>query len=160
MAAQDASMGDEAMMRLALEQARRAEELDEVPVGAVVACAGRVLGAGHNRRAADADPTAHAEVLALRRAAAARGDWRLDGCDLFVTLEPCPMCTGAAVLARVRRIVFGPADPKAGACGTLMNLAADERLNHRIEVVAGVLEAECRELLQAFFRRQRAAGKK
>jgi tRNA(adenine34) deaminase len=151
---------DEDFMRLAIEQARLAEQADEVPIGAVVVCDGQVLGSGYNRRISDADPTAHAEMLAIRRAATARGDWRLDGCDLFVTLEPCPMCAGAAVLARIRRIVFGPTDLKAGACGTLMNLANDPRLNHRTEVVGGVLEAECRELLQAFFRRQREMGKK
>ncbi len=151
---------DETYMRQAVEQARLAGLLGEVPVGAVVVCGGQVLGTGQNRRVADSDPTAHAEMIALRRAAAARGDWRLDGCDLFVTLEPCPMCAGAAVLARVRRIVFGPADPKAGACGSLMNLAEDPRLNHRIELTGGVLEDECRELLQDFFRRQRQLGKK
>ncbi|MCG3181561.1 MAG: tRNA-specific adenosine deaminase [Phycisphaerae bacterium] len=147
-------------MALALAQAGLARALDEVPIGAVVVRDGGVIGAGHNRRQTGCDPTAHAEILALRAAAAALGDWRLEGCELFVTLEPCPMCAGAAVLARVRRIVFGPADPKAGACGTLMNLAADKRLNHRIEIVAGVLEAECRQTLQAFFRDQRAMGKK
>lgn len=146
-------------MRLAIEQARLAESIDEVPVGAVVVCAGHVVGRGHNRRIADSDPTAHAEMIAIRQASAGRGDWRLDDCDLFVTLEPCPMCAGAAVLARIRRIVFGPTDPKAGACGTLMNLAADARLNHRVELVGGVLEAECRELLQSFFKRQRQSGK-
>lgn len=148
------------MMRAAIGQAQLAEGIDEVPIGAVVACGGEILGVGHNRRISDSDPTAHAEILALRAAAAARGDWRLDGCDLFVTLEPCPMCAGAAVLARIRRIVFGPADPKAGACGSLMNVADDGRLNHRIEIVAGVLEDECRDLLQAFFRKQRNLGKK
>ena len=147
-------------MRLALDQARLALQLDEVPIGAVVVCGGRVIGAGYNRCIADSDPTAHAEMLAIRQAAAARGDWRLADCELFVTLEPCPMCAGAAVLARIRRIAFGPPDPKAGACGTLMNLAADERLNHRIEVVGGVLEAECRQMLRDFFREQRKLGKK
>ena len=151
---------DEQWMRAAIEQARLADGIDEVPIGAVVVCDGRIVGAGHNRRIVDADPTAHAEMVALRAAAAARGDWRLDDCELFVTLEPCPMCTGAAVLARVRRVVFGPADPKAGACGTLMDLARDDRLNHRIELTGGVLEDDCRGLLTDFFRRQRSAGKK
>jgi len=151
---------DESFMQFALDQARQAEAIDEVPIGCVIVCDGQVVGRGHNRRISDSDPTAHAEMIAIRAAAAARGDWRLDDCDLFVTLEPCPMCTGAAVLARVRRIVFGPADPKAGACGTLMNLAADPRLNHRIELVGGVLADECRQVLQAFFRKQREMGKK
>lgn len=150
---------DELFMRLALDQARQAEAIDEVPIGCVIVCDGQVIGAGHNRRIVDADPTAHAEMIAIRAAAAARGDWRLEGCDLFVTLEPCPMCAGAAVLARLRRVVFGPTDPKAGACGTLMNLANDARLNHRIELIGGVLEAECRDVLQSFFRRQRQMGK-
>ena len=150
---------DETFMQLAIEQARLAETLGEVPIGCVIVCGGQVVGTGHNRRISDSDPTAHAEMIAIRQAAAARGDWRLDDCDLFVTLEPCPMCAGAAVLARIRRIVFGPPDPKAGACGTLMNLAADPRLNHRIELVGNVLADDCRKLLQDFFRTQRRAGK-
>jgi tRNA(adenine34) deaminase len=149
---------DETFMQLAIEQARLAESLGEVPIGCVIVCGGQVVGRGHNRRISDSDPTAHAEMIAIRQAAAARGDWRLDDCDLFVTLEPCPMCAGAAVLARIRRIVFGPPDPKAGACGTLMNLASDPRLNHRIEVVGNVLADDCRKLLQDFFRAQRRAG--
>ncbi|MDD4889359.1 MAG: tRNA adenosine(34) deaminase TadA [Phycisphaerae bacterium] len=150
---------DETFMLLALEQAKLAEQIDEVPIGCVIVCDGQVIGRGHNRRIVDSDPTAHAEMIAIRQAAAARGDWRLEDCELFVTLEPCPMCTGAAVLARIRRIVFGPTDPKAGACGTLMNLAADPRLNHRIEVTGGVLGDQCRLVLQSFFRRQRQMGK-
>ncbi|MFW6133862.1 MAG: tRNA adenosine(34) deaminase TadA, partial [Planctomycetota bacterium] len=144
----------------AIEQARRAQRAGDVPIGAVVVRDGRVLAAAHNRRIIDADPTAHAEMLAIRAAAAALGDWRLTGCTLVVTLEPCCMCAGAAVLGRVDRLVYGAADPKAGAAGTLYNLCDDDRLNHRVEVVAGVRAAACGELLTAFFRAQRARGKK
>ncbi len=123
-----------------------------MPVGALVLDPQRrVIGAGHNRREADHDPTAHAETLALRAAAAARGSWRLEGCALVVTLEPCTMCAGAAVLARVDRIVFGAFDPKAGAVGSLWDVVRDPRLNHRPEVVAGVLADECGAALTAFF---------
>jgi tRNA(adenine34) deaminase len=143
---------DEAAMRLALVEAGRAEPSGDVPVGAVVLDPdGGVIGSGHNRREADADPTAHAEVLALRAAARALGRWRLSGCTLVVTLEPCTMCAGAAVLARVDRIVFGAFDPKAGAVGSLWDVVRDPRLNHRPEVVAGVLADECGDVLRAFF---------
>ena len=139
-------------MREALEEARAAAALGEVPVGAVVVEAdGRVLARAHTRREIDQDPLAHAEVLALRAAAAARGSWRLDGTTLYVTLEPCAMCAGAIVLARVDRLVFGAADPKAGFCGSLGDLVGDARLNHRPVVRAGVGEAESREMLRAFF---------
>ncbi len=139
-------------MALALEQARAALGTGDVPVGAVVVDAdGVVLGAGRNAREATGDPTAHAEVLALRAAAAARGEWRLDGCTLVVTLEPCTMCAGAAVLARVQRIVLGAWDPKAGATGSLWDVVRDRRLNHRIEVVGGVREDECGAVLREFF---------
>jgi len=143
---------DVASMREALREAVAALATDDVPIGAVVVdSAGVVLGRGRNRREADADPTAHAEVLALREAAAARGEWRLDGCTLVVTLEPCTMCAGAAVLARVDRLVFGAHDPKAGAVGSLWDVVRDRRLNHRPEVVGGVLEDECGDLLRQFF---------
>ena len=139
-------------MRGALEQARCALPAGDVPIGALVLDAtGAVLGTGFNRREADADPTAHAEVLALRAAARAAGSWRLGGCTLVVTLEPCTMCAGAAVLARVDRIVFGAFDPKAGAVGSLWDVVRDPRLNHRPEVVAGVLADECGALLREFF---------
>jgi len=139
-------------MGLALVEARAALATGDVPVGAVVVDpAGTVLGAGRNAREATGDPTAHAEVLALRLAAAARGEWRLDGCTLVVTLEPCTMCAGAAVLARVRRIVLGAWDPKAGATGSLWDVVRDRRLNHRIEVVGGVREDECADVLTQFF---------
>ncbi|MDQ1464626.1 MAG: tRNA(adenine34) deaminase [Actinomycetota bacterium] len=143
-------------MRLALEQALLTASSDDVPVGAVVVDAdGAVVGVGWNAREATGDPTAHAEVLALRAAAAAMGSWRLSGCQLVVTLEPCTMCAGAAVLSRVSRVVFGAVDPKAGAVGSLWDVVRDRRLNHRPEVVGGVLEAECGELLRAFFEARR-----
>jgi tRNA(adenine34) deaminase len=127
-----------------------------VPVGAVVlGPEGMLLGAGHNAREADGDPTAHAEVLALRAAARSLGRWRLDGCTLAVTLEPCTMCAGALVLARVSRLVFGAWDPKAGAAGSVRDVVRDHRLNHRVEVVGGVLQDECGDLLRAFFAARR-----
>lgn len=141
-------------MGLALEQARLATATADVPVGAVVIDAsGTVLGAGCNEREATGDPTAHAEVVALRRAAEAVGSWRLDGSTLVVTLEPCTMCAGAAVLARVDRIVYGATDPKAGAVGSLWDVVRDRRLNHRPEVVAGIRDEECAALLREFFGR-------
>ncbi len=139
-------------MRAALDEARAARASYDVPIGAVVLDPdGRVVGRGRNRREADGDPTAHAEVVALREAAHRRGEWRLDGCTLVVTLEPCTMCAGAAVLARVERVVFGPFDDKAGAVGSLWDVVRDRRLNHRPEVVSGVLAEECGALLRAFF---------
>lgn len=143
-------------MRLALDEARAALATDDVPVGAVVLDdAGRVIGRGRNQREALADPTAHAEVVALRQAAAARGEWRLEGCTLLVTLEPCTMCAGAIGLSRVTRLVFGAYDEKAGAVGSLWDVLRDRRLNHRPEVVAGVLADESAQLLEGFFARHR-----
>ena len=139
-------------MRLALDEARLALPSGDVPVGAVVTGPdGDVLGGGHNAREASGDPTAHAEVLALRAAASAVGEWRLEGCTLVVTLEPCTMCAGALVLARVQRLVYGAADPKAGAVESLWDVVRDRRLNHRPEVVRGVLADECGDVLRAFF---------
>jgi tRNA(adenine34) deaminase len=139
-------------MRLALQEAAAAADHGDVPVGAVVVdAAGRVMGSAHNRREVDADPTAHAELLALRAAARAMGSWRLEGCTLVVTLEPCTMCAGALVLARVARVVYGAADPKAGAVGSLWDVVRDRRLNHRPEVVAGVLADECGAILRDWF---------
>ncbi len=150
---QDAWVG---AMRLALEEGRAALPSGDVPVGAVVLDeGGAVIGRGHNEREADADPTAHAEVVALRQAARARGEWRLDGCTLVVTLEPCTMCAGALVLARVARLVFGAYDDKAGAVGSLWDVVRDRRLNHRPEVVPGVLAEESRAMLLDFFTAQR-----
>ena len=142
-------------MDLALAQARRAHQLGEVPIGAVVAMDGEVVAARHNERESTNDPTAHAEILALREAAAVRGTSRLDGAVLVTTLEPCPMCAGAAVMARVARVVFAAEDPKAGACGTLYNLGADPRLNHNFEVVTGVGREESVVLLRDFFAARR-----
>ena len=138
-------------MGLALAEADRAAGIGEVPVGAVVARSGEVIGRGHNRREIDQDPFAHAELLALREAVARIGGWRLLGCELFVTLEPCAMCAGALVASRVDRLVFGAWDPKAGFCGSLGNLVQDPRLNHRLAVTAGVREAECGGRLREFF---------
>lgn len=142
-------------MSRALLQARAAAARAEVPVGAVIVRAGDVLGEGHNRTITDADPTAHAEVVAIRQAAASVGDWRLIECTLYVTLEPCAMCAGAIVLARIPRVVYGARDPKAGMVDSLGNLLRDPRLNHRCEVAAGVLAEESSELLKGFFRERR-----
>lgn len=142
-------------MRLALELAARAGEAGEVPVGAVVVRQGEVIGRGVNAREATGDPTAHAEVLAVREAARVTGTWRLVDSVLYVTLEPCPMCAGALVAARLGRLVFGAPDPKAGACGSLYNLCADPRLNHELPVVRGVLAQESAELLSAWFAAKR-----
>jgi tRNA(adenine34) deaminase len=148
-------------MREAIALAAAAAQIGETPVGClVVNVAGSIIGRGHNRRQIDADPTAHAEILALRDAARSRGDWRLSDCTLVVTLEPCPMCAGALLNARVARLVYGATDPKAGAVRTLFQLCDDPRLNHRVEIVAGVLAEECGELLRKFFQAQRALGKK
>lgn len=146
---------DEGYMRLALREALCAFDQGEVPVGAVVVHQGRVIGRGHNLREKLSDPTAHAEMLALTAAAQALEDWRLEECTLYVTLEPCPMCAGAIVNSRVKRVVFGALDPKAGACGSLFNLVQDARLNHRAELVSGVLAADAGDLLKEFFRSRR-----
>ncbi len=146
----------DAAMRVALEEARAALGSDDVPVGAVVVDpGGTVLGRGHNVRERDGDPTGHAELVAIRAAAAAVGEWRLTGCALVVTLEPCTMCAGAVVLSRLDRLVFGAYDEKAGAVGSLWDVVRDRRLNHRPEVVGGVLADECRSLLDDFFAHQR-----
>ena len=143
-------------MQVALDEARGAQDHDDVPIGCVIVDAdGTELARAHNARERDADPTAHAELNALRDAAAKRGSWRLDGATLFVTLEPCMMCAGAMVLARVERLVFGATDPKAGAVGSLYNIAQDARLNHRIDVTSGVLADEAGDLLRAFFKAKR-----
>ena len=144
-------------MRLAIDEAQAAQVTGDVPIGAVVVGpAGAVIGRGRNAREAEGDPTAHAEILALRAASAAAGSWRLEGCTLVVTLEPCAMCAGAAVLARVARLVYGTADPKGGAVGSLWDLVRDRRLNHRPEVVSGVLADECAAILREFFDAQRS----
>jgi len=153
-------MVDEQFIRAALREAAAAYEAGEVPVGAVVVRERTIIGRGFNQRHTLKDPTAHAEMIAITAAASAVGDWRLSDCDLYVTLEPCTMCAGAIVLARIRRLVFGATDPKAGACGTLYDIPTDERLNHRVEVTGGVLADECGQILTQFFADQRAMGKK
>ena len=153
---EERTLRHEAWMRLALEQARAALSTDDVPIGAVVLDGrGRAVGLGRNEREALGDPTAHAEVLALRQAAERLGRWRLDDCTLVVTLEPCAMCAGAAVLARIPRIVLGAWDPKAGACGSVMDVVRHRQLNHWTEVHGDVLAPECSALLTGFFRGRR-----
>jgi tRNA(adenine34) deaminase len=148
-------------MEMALEEARTADAEDEVPVGAVIVHPERgVIARAHNQREQLKDPTAHAEMIALTQAAAALGSWRLENCFLYVTLEPCPMCAGAIVQARVPVVVYGCTDPKAGACHTLYQITTDPRLNHRCTVLGGVLAMECGGMLGAFFARKRALGKK
>jgi tRNA(adenine34) deaminase len=151
--------GDEQFMRAALEEARRALGHDDVPVGAVVVVDGEVIASGHNERELRGDPTAHAEIIALRAAAAHVGSWRVLDATLYVTLEPCTMCAGAIVLARLPRVVYGTADPKAGAAGSVIDVLAEPRFNHRPEVEAGVLQAECAGLLVDFFAARRGAGR-
>jgi tRNA(adenine34) deaminase len=147
--------GDERLMRLALREAERAAEHGDVPIGAVVVVAGGVVAAAHNERELSQDPTAHAEILALRAAAAAVGSWRVLDATLYVTLEPCAMCAGAIVLARVGRVVFGASDPKAGACGSVLDVLGEPRLNHRPAVEGGLLAQECGALLSGFFAARR-----
>jgi tRNA(adenine34) deaminase len=150
-------MSDEDFMRLALRLALRAREQGEVPVGALIARDDEVLGEGFNAPIGSHDPTAHAEIRALRAAAAREGNYRLSGCTLYVTLEPCVMCTGAILHARIARVVYGAPDPKTGACGSVVNLFGEPRLNHHAEVKGGVLAAECGALLTQFFRDRRLA---
>jgi len=148
----------ERFMLQALKEAELARQEDEVPIGAVVTHENVIIGRAHNQRERLQDPTAHAEMIALTQAAAHLGTWRLHGCTMYVTLEPCPMCAGALVLARVDRLFYGPADPKAGACESLYNIADDQRLNHRVHVVANFMAEPCRALLQEFFAGKRAAN--
>lgn len=147
-------------MRQALDQARAAFEADEVPVGAVIVHGESIVGTGFNQRETLQDPTAHAEIIAITQAAQTLGSWRLLDCTLYVTLEPCPMCAGAIVQARIPTVVYGTTDPKGGACHTLYQITEDDRLNHRSTVLGGVLQEDCRAILQDFFRQQRALGKK
>ena len=149
---------DDAGMRAALREARDSLARDEVPVGCVVVHDGMVVGRGHNQVEALQDATAHAEILAIGAASNALGSWRLTDCTLYVTLEPCAMCAGAIVLARLGRLVYGASDPKAGACGSVLDVIAEPRLNHRVAVTRGVLEPECGELLREFFRKKRKAA--
>jgi tRNA(adenine34) deaminase len=146
---------DQYFMREALRQAQKANETGEVPVGAVVVLAGKIIGRAHNQVELLKDATAHAEMLALTQAEAAVGDWRLTDCDLYVTKEPCPMCAGALVHTRIRRVIFGCTDPSAGAAGSVINLLQMPALNHRCEITLGVLQKECAAILQDFFRKRR-----
>jgi tRNA(adenine34) deaminase len=146
---------DEDGIRAALRDARAAAEADEVPVGCVIVHDGLVIGRGHNQTETLQDATAHAEVVAIGAASSALGSWRLTDCTMYVTLEPCAMCAGAIVLARVPRLVYGAPDPKAGACGSVLDVIHERRLNHRVEVAPGVLAEECGELLRAFFAKKR-----
>ena len=143
---------DQRYMSYALREAERAMEIGEVPIGCVIVCDGQIVGKAHNQRETLQDPTAHAEVLAITQAAAHLGSWRLEDTKLFVTLEPCPMCAGAIILARIPEVYFGAYDPKAGACGTLMNLLDDDRFNHKPALYPGVLADECGAMLSDFFR--------
>ncbi|MCG3128433.1 MAG: tRNA-specific adenosine deaminase [Phycisphaerae bacterium] len=151
---------DRTFMERALALARESLESEDVPVGAVVVQRGRIIGRGCNQREKLNDPTAHAEMLALSAAAASVGHWRLEDCTLYVTLEPCPMCAGAIVLARVARLVYGADDAKGGACGSLYDIPRDPRLNHRVDVTAGVMAEQCVEVLREFFRHRRSLGEK
>jgi tRNA(adenine34) deaminase len=148
---------DERYMRKAIDAAMIAEENGDVPIGAVIVYQNQVIGRAWNQREQLNDPTAHAEIIALTQAASYIGSWRLHGCTIYVTLEPCPMCAGALVLGRLDRLVYGCPDPKTGACGSLYDIVRDERLNHRLEVTSGVLADDCTALLQAFFRARRGS---
>ena len=150
---------DQRFMRVAIEAAQIAEENGDVPIGAVIVYKNQIIGKAYNQREQLKDPTAHAEIIALTQAAAFLESWRLNGCTIYVTLEPCPMCAGALVLARIDRLVYGCDDTKTGACKSLYNIVQDERLNHRLEVTSGVLEEQCREQLQGFFARRREENK-
>ncbi|WP_314074258.1 tRNA adenosine(34) deaminase TadA, partial [uncultured Granulicatella sp.] len=147
-------------MREALKEAQKAYDQAEVPIGAVVVLNGEIIGRGHNLREKEQDATLHAEIKAIRQANQHLGSWRLEDCELFVTLEPCPMCSGAMILARMKKVIFGAFDPKAGTAGTFMNLLQDSRFNHQVEVEQGVLEEECQEILRSFFKGLRERNKK
>ena len=149
---------DERYMLEAIKAAQIAQENGDVPIGAVVVHENRIIGRAYNQREQLQDPTAHAEIIALTQAASARESWRLHGCTMYVTLEPCAMCAGALVLGRLDRLVYGCDDPKAGACGSLYDIVRDERLNHRLEVTSGILAEQCSKLLQDFFARRRPAN--
>ena len=150
---------DECFMKQALEQAKNAQENGDVPIGAVIVYQNQIIARSYNQRELLNDPTAHAEIIALTQAAEFRQSWRLDGCTIYVTLEPCCMCAGALVLARIDRLVYGCDDPKTGAAGSIYNIVQDHRLNHRLEVSPGVLTEQCSLVLQQFFRRRRIEGK-
>ena len=153
-------MDEELWMRRALQEAENALQAGDVPIGAIAVLDGQIIGAGFNRREADQDPTAHAEMIAIRQAAQHIGHWRLEGVTLYCTLEPCAMCAGAMVLARLPRLIYAAPDPKAGAGGSILNILQHEALNHRVDVTAGLLADEAAEQIRAFFRKLRAEGQK
>jgi tRNA(adenine34) deaminase len=155
----DALKDDQRYMQIAIEQAHTAQENGDVPIGAVIIYQNQIIGKAYNQREQLKDPTAHAEIIALTQAAAYLESWRLNDCTIYVTLEPCPMCAGALVLARIKRLVYGCDDPKTGSVKSLYNIVQDQRLNHRLEVTSGVLADECSELLQDFFQRRRIENK-
>ncbi len=152
-------MDHEKYMKAALREAKKAEQLGEVPIGAVIVKDRQIVGRGYNRRELDNDPTAHAEMIAIREASERLDSWRLNDCDLYVTLEPCPMCAGAIIQARLDTVVFGTEDPKAGSAGTLLNILQDERFNHQTVLIPGVLKEECRTILTSFFQALRRRKK-
>lgn len=145
----------EKYMEEALKEAQKAYDMDEVPIGAVVVKDGQIIGRGHNLRESEKDPTLHAEMVAIREAAAKVKSWRLTDCEIYVTIEPCPMCAGAMIQSRIDRLIFGARDPKAGCAGSLYNLLEDPRFNHRVEIVESILEEECRDIIKTFFRNKR-----
>jgi tRNA(adenine34) deaminase len=153
-------MNDELWMRRALQEAENALQSGDVPIGAIAVLDGQIIGAGFNRREADQDPTAHAEMIAIRQAAQHIGHWRLEGVTLYCTLEPCAMCAGAMVLARLPRLIYAAPDPKAGAGGSILNILQHEALNHRVDVTSGLLADEAAEQIRTFFRKLRAEGQK
>ena len=151
---------DEKFMKAALAQAKKAAAIDEVPIGCVIVHEGKVIGRGYNRRTTDKNPLAHAELIAIKKASKKIGDWRLEDCTLYVTLEPCQMCSGAIVQARVKRVVVGCMNPKAGCAGSILNLLQVDRFNHQVELETGVLEEECSEMMKSFFKELREKRKK
>lgn len=147
-------------MKAALDEAKRAYEDDEVPIGAVIVKDERIIAAAHNMREQLNDPTAHAEIIAIRKAASILNSWRLNDCDIYVTIEPCSMCAGAIVLARIKKVIYGAKDPKAGACGSILNIAANEKLNHRAIILGGILEYECSSIVKEYFKEKRGYKQK
>ena len=151
---------DEKYMKEAIRQAKKAWKMEEVPIGCVIVHEGKIIGRGYNRRTTDKNPLAHAELAAIKKASKKMGDWRLEDCILYVTLEPCQMCSGAIVQARVKRVVIGCMNPKAGCAGSILNLLQVERFNHQVEITSGVLEAECSQMMKEFFKELREKQKK
>lgn len=151
---------DEKYMKEAIRQAKKAWKMEEVPIGCVIVHEGKIIGRGYNRRTTDKNPLAHAELAAIKKASKKMGDWRLEDCILYVTLEPCQMCSGAIVQARVKRVVIGCMNPKAGCAGSILNLLQVERFNHQVEITSGILEAECSQMMKGFFKELREKQKK